>query len=82
MRPAILLQFLSLLVFVATACSGSREPSTPAAINDNQAAWADHDAQGRIADGDYEGAVKAAQYAAVARRRAAAQAHQQEHRQD
>ena len=63
--PAVLLALLS-------APAYPDPPNVGAAANSrsNEAAWADWDAQARITDGDYDGAVQAEQRAKQARQEA------------
>ena len=49
----------------------SPSAATSAASERNQARWADLEAQARISDGDYDGAVQAEKQAQVARNKAA-----------
>ncbi len=52
---------------------GDRSSSTEDAAERNEAGWADWEAQARITDGDYDGAVQAERQADADRREAATQ---------
>jgi hypothetical protein len=60
---------ISLLMLLAIAGFAQPNPAeqSPAAADRNEARWADWEAQARIADGDYDGAVQAEQQADTAR---------------
>jgi hypothetical protein len=71
MRASFALPLLFLLAMPGLAWSDpprSRPPETAAAADRNEAQWADWDAQARVTDGDYDGAVQAERQAEADRR--------------
>jgi hypothetical protein len=70
MRTGTLIALLTLASLVVPAHSDPPNRSPSAASESNEANWANWDAQARIADGDYEGAVQAEQLAQAARKQA------------
>ena len=75
MRAASLIPVLIIpaLMVLALPASASSEPPTTnpsAATASNEANWAEFEAQARITDGDYDGAVQAEQRADAARKQA------------
>jgi hypothetical protein len=69
MRILFTIPLLALVAAQALAEPGPIVPN-PATDDRNQASWADLEAQARIADGDYDGAVQAKQQADTDRRKA------------
>ena len=74
MRAILSLPLLMLAVLPGLAAAEAPGISPSAAIDRNQAKWADLEAQARITDGDYEGALQAERQAQAARDRADQQA--------
>jgi hypothetical protein len=70
MRVASLIPALLLATLSAPARSEPPTTGPSAATENNQANWADWDAQARVTDGDYDGAVQAEQQAHAAHRQA------------
>ncbi len=70
MRVARLIPVLMLTVLSTPARPEPPNINSSPATEYNEARWADWDAQARIADGDYDGAVQAEQHANAARKQA------------
>jgi hypothetical protein len=70
MRAASLIPMLILLLLPAAACPDPTNISPSAKPGYNEANWADWDAQARMTEGDYDGAVQAKQQADAARKAA------------
>jgi hypothetical protein len=70
MRAASLIPILIPLLLPAAARSDPTNTSPSAKPESNEASWADWDAQARMTDGDYDGAVQAKQKADAARKAA------------
>jgi hypothetical protein len=70
MRAASLIPMLILLLLPAAARPDPTDIGPSAKPGYNEANWADWDAQARMTDGDYDGAVQAKQQADAARKAA------------
>ncbi len=70
MRLATLVPAVLMLALSVPARSDPSTVRPSAATATNEANWADWDAQARVTDGDYDGAVQAAQQARAARQQA------------
>jgi len=70
MRTTALLPALMLAMLPLAARADPPTVSPSAATAANEARWADLDAQSRVTEGDYEGAVQAEQHANAARKQA------------
>jgi hypothetical protein len=71
-RPMRIIVAIPLFMLVASPVLAEPPPGdpSPAALDRNEADWAEREAQARITDGDYEGAVEAQRQADADRRAA------------
>ena len=68
MRPQLSALFLLSLLAMGAAIAGSPANRPSLSTERDEARWADWEAQARITDGDYDGAVQAQQRADAQRR--------------
>ena len=70
MRIAFAIPLLGLSAMPGLAQSGHSDISPSATADRDEARWADWEAQARVTDGDYDGAVRAEQQADAERQQA------------
>jgi hypothetical protein len=70
LRPALAIPLLLLMALPNLARSAPPGISPSATTDRNEARWAELEAQARVTDGDYEGAVQAQKQADAARTKA------------
>lgn len=70
MRPTRFIPVLIIPLLALTAAACAEPPTINPAAEANEAGWAELDAQARITEGDYDGALQAEHRAEVARQHA------------